>query len=77
MSDYTVNVAASQNGFSADAMAASSEDETESVDHVHKRLVLFSPKLDANICCHFTDLKALKLEVSRYEITRSVQLYYC
>ena len=44
MSDYTVNVAASQNGFSADAIAASSEDETESVDHVHKRLVLFSQK---------------------------------
>ena len=62
MSDYTVNVAASQNGFSADAIAASSEDETENEDQAQKRLVLFSQKLDANMCCYFPDLKALKLE---------------
>ena len=48
MSDYTVNVAASQNGFSAEAIAASSEDETDSVDHVHKRLVLFSSRFHQN-----------------------------
>ncbi len=39
MGDYTVNIAASQNGFSADAIAASSEDGAENGDQAQKRLV--------------------------------------